>query len=173
MQIKEWCNGKLNGLINNAGKAHGGLIQTTHIRDIKEIFECNIFSLVYFTQKVYRYLRRANGASIINISSIASVSPGRGQVGYGNEGALNALTTVMASEFRDDNILVNAILPAVLNAGMADQMSDEAIARQLQHMAHGAVVDVADVTELVSVLLERRISSQTGQLIKLDNGMLL
>lgn len=173
-EIKRWCGGKLNGLVNNAGAAHGGLIQSTKIEDIKSIFDSNFFSTLYLTQKLHRYLRRANGAAIINISSIASIAPGRGQVGYGvSKAALNALTTVMANEYRTDNILVNAILPAVLNSGMASQMSEDAISEQLRKMSHNDVVGVDDVTKLVLALLERRLRSQTGQLLRLDNGMLL
>ena len=171
--IKEWCGGKLNGLVNNAAVAHGGLIQSTKLDDVKSVFETNLFSILYLTQKMHRYLRRANGSAIINMSSIASIAPGRGQVGYGvSKAAINALTTVMANEYRTDNILVNAILPAVLDSGMASQMSADAISEQLKKMSHNDIVGVDDVTKLVLALLERRLHSQTGQLLRLDNGML-
>lgn len=171
-QIKNWSDGVINGLVNNAGQAHGDLIQTTRIDDVKKIFDVNFFSVLNFTQKIHRYLRKAKGAAIVNISSISSLMPDVGQVAYGSsKAALNSLTKTMAQEFMKNNITVNAILPAAVTTGMSSQMSDKALQRQIALMALEQRVDEKNIVELISFLLDRRAESITGQLIRLDNGI--
>lgn len=173
-KIKSWSGGRIDGLINNAGVAHGGLIQTTKISEIKDIFDVNFFSVIDLTQRLHRYLRRAPVSSIVNISSISSIDLNQGQVAYGvSKAAINALTKVMAQEYAGQNISVNCILPAVLDVGMSAEMDGKALQEQLSKMAMKEVIPAEDVTELVIYLLEAAGKSLTGQQIRLDKGMTL
>jgi 3-oxoacyl-[acyl-carrier protein] reductase len=173
-EIKKWSGGRIDGLINNAGIAHGGLIQTSRVSDIKDIFNINLFSVIDLTQRLHRYLRRAPASSIVNVSSVSSISLDQGQIAYGvSKAALNAVTKVMAREYAEQNISVNAILPAVLDVGMASEMSEKALKAQLSQMAVKDVIPANDVVSLVVYLLESAGKSLTGQLLRLDKGMVL
>ena len=57
-------------LINNAGVAHGGLIQMTSVDEIKKIFDVNFFAIVSMMQIASRYMMRRGGGSIINVAPI-------------------------------------------------------------------------------------------------------
>ena len=172
LEIKDWSGGKIDGLINNAGVAHGGLIQATKVDVIKDVFNVNLFSVIELTQRLHRYLRRAPAASIVNISSISSIYLEQGQVAYGvSKAALNALTKVMAREYANQNISVNCILPALLDVGMSSEMDENAMQEQLSKMATNGAIPADDVIDLVLYLLESAGNSITGQLIRLDNGM--
>ena len=35
--VKNWCDGSLDGLVNNAGIAHGGLIQGTPLSEVRDV----------------------------------------------------------------------------------------------------------------------------------------
>jgi 3-oxoacyl-[acyl-carrier protein] reductase len=171
-EIKHWSKGTLHGLVNNAGIAHGGLIQTTRLDDVRRIFEVNFFAVLNLTQRLHRYLRRADGAAIVNLSSIASVQLTAGQVAYGvSKASINALTKVMAQEYRKNNILVNAILPAATNAGMSAEMDLPALELQISNMAHKELIPFRDIVFQTKILLDREITGLTGQLIKIDNGI--
>lgn len=171
-KIKSWCGGTLHGLVNNAGRPHGGLIQQTPLAELKRIYDINTFALINITQKLHRYMRRAGGASIVNISSISSLMPNSGQVAYASsKAAVNAITKTMASEYSVNNIRVNAILPAVSDSGMSVSMSESAVFEQLSLMAAKVQIPKEDISELVLFLLENNIKSLTGQLIRIDNGM--
>ena len=122
--VKNWCDGSLDGLVNNAGIAHGGLIQGTPLSEVRDVFDVNFFAVISITQRLFRYLRKAEKSSIINISSISSLIPESGQIAYGaSKAALNSLTKSMAQEYRRNNINVNAILPAAIDTGMSSEMS--------------------------------------------------
>ena len=171
-EVKHWSKGTLHGLVNNAGIAHGGLIQTTRLDDVRRTFEVNFFAVLNLTQRLHRYLRRADGAAIVNLSSIASVQLTAGQVAYGvSKASINALTKVMAQEYRKNNILVNAILPAATNAGMSAEMDLPALELQISNMAHKELISCRDIVFQTKILLDREITGMTGQLIKIDNGI--
>ena len=166
--VKNWCDGSLDGLVNNAGIAHGGLIQGTPLSEVRDVFDVNFFAVISITQRLFRYLRKAEKSSIINISSISSLIPESGQIAYGaSKAALNSLTKSMAQEYRRNNINVNAILPAAIDTGMSSEMSQKSISEQTSFMAHKELIESNDVIELILFLLENRAQSITGQLIEL------
>lgn len=172
-EIKKWCDGKLHGLVNNAGLAHGGLIQSTKITEIEDVFRVNFFGLLSLTQRLHRYLRRSGEASIVNVSSVTSENCGKGQVAYGSsKAALNALSSVMAQEYSQDNILVNCILPAALDVGMSSKMTQASVEEQTNRMAYKELVKVEDVIRVILFLLNRNSGGLTGQNIRVDNGLL-
>ncbi len=171
--VKNWCDGSLDGLVNNAGIAHGGLIQGTPLSEVRDVFDVNFFAVISITQRLFRYLRKAEKSSIINISSISSLIPESGQIAYGaSKAALNSLTKSMAQEYRRNNINVNAILPAAIDTGMSSEMSQKSISEQTSLMAHKELIESNDVIELILFLLENRAQSITGQLIRVDNGII-
>ena len=56
-EIKKWSGGRIDGLINNAGIAHGGLIQTSRVSDIKDIFNINVTDNARTTTN-FHYIKR-------------------------------------------------------------------------------------------------------------------
>ena len=99
--------------------------------------------------------------------------PESGQIAYGaSKAALNSLTKSMAQEYRRNNINVNAILPAAIDTGMSSEMSQKSISEQTSLMAHKELIESNDVIELILFLLENRAQSITGQLIRVDNGII-
>ena len=110
-------------LINNAGMASGSLIEMTLLRDLKKVFQVNFFSQIYIIQKLLKLLKASKSPSIINICSIAGLLNHRGTISYGSsKAALIFATKVMANEFSQYNIRVNAIAPSAVNTGMYKSM---------------------------------------------------
>jgi 3-oxoacyl-[acyl-carrier protein] reductase len=106
-------------LINNAGIAGGSLIEMTTLTDLKKIFQVNFFSQIYIIQKLLKLLKKSNNPSIVNICSIAGLLNHRGTISYGSsKAALIFATKVMANEFSQYNIRVNAVAPSAVNTGM-------------------------------------------------------
>jgi 3-oxoacyl-[acyl-carrier protein] reductase len=170
--ILKWCNGMLHGLVNNAGVAHGGLISSTSIGRIKEVFETNFFSHLDLTQRLVRFLSKAERAAIVNISSISAFLPQQGTLAYGSSKlALAYATKVMAAEFASKNIGVNAIAPAIADTDMLKEISKSAMTAQLELMALQRPIKAEEVATLAYFLLAEAPESLTGQIIKIDAGM--
>ena len=69
--------GKLDILVNNAGFGNATKItESDYMQKFKEIFQTNLNSVVYLTQKSVEYLEKTKG-NVINISSIAGLRPVR------------------------------------------------------------------------------------------------
>lgn len=71
-QIDELLGGaQLGGVVNNAGIAVGGPLETLDLDEIRWQFEVNVFGLIAVTQKAIPMLRRGAGGRIVHVGSIA------------------------------------------------------------------------------------------------------
>jgi NAD(P)-dependent dehydrogenase (short-subunit alcohol dehydrogenase family) len=68
--------GRLDVLVNNAGRGHFAYIEETPDDQIESIFRVNVFSLWYGTAAALRHMRSRGSGHIINMSSMA------GKIGY-------------------------------------------------------------------------------------------
>lgn len=122
-QILEAKTGSLDILINNAGIG-GELPQdltSCDLSNLRKIFDTNFFGAIQTTQEFLPLLRKAEGASIINISSevgsLATLSTledserNRFHAYGSSKSALNAFTVMLANELRDSHITVNSVTP--------------------------------------------------------------
>jgi len=110
----DWT-GRVDGLINNA--AYFREVKLTPFEEIDvavwdKIFDVNVKGIWQCSKAVIPYMRKNNGGSIINISSVVAVA---GQPGYlhyvATKGAVLAMTKGLAKECGKDLVRVNTIAP--------------------------------------------------------------
>lgn len=61
--------GRLDGLVNNAGVALGGFLEQVAPDELRKVFEVNVFGLWALTNEVLPHMREVGAGKIINISS--------------------------------------------------------------------------------------------------------
>jgi NAD(P)-dependent dehydrogenase (short-subunit alcohol dehydrogenase family) len=105
--------GRIDTLINNAGMHIGGPIETTPIENIRLQMETNFIGAVNLTQQVLPVMRKNNGGTIINFSSIG------GLLGLPYQGiysavkfAIEGFSEALRMEVRQFNINVVLINPS-------------------------------------------------------------
>lgn len=163
---------RIDGLVNAAGIAAGGLLSMTRVEDLRRVFDVNYFNQILFTQYVVKRMIRAKAGSIVNIASVAGVRADAGTLAYGgSKAALIHATGVMASELGAFGIRVNAIAPAVVETAMAAEMDPSARAAMDQRSALPGVVEAADVAGLAVFLLSDAAAKMTGEVLRLDRGL--
>ncbi|MCO6045321.1 SDR family NAD(P)-dependent oxidoreductase [Aeoliella sp. ICT_H6.2] len=115
--------GHLNGLINNAGiyPDEGVSVLTLSRGQLKETFDTNTFGPLEVTQAFLPYLRRADSARVINVSSgygqLDGMSPDVPSYCLSKH-ALNGLTIMLVDALRADDISVNALCPGWVRTDM-------------------------------------------------------
>jgi len=99
-------------LVNNAGQGVYGLFEETDIRRELAIIQLNISSLVVLTKLFLHDMLDRGVGKILNLSSIASKSPGPWQsVYHGTKAFVQSFTEAVRSEVKDKGITVTALLP--------------------------------------------------------------
>ena len=162
----------LDLVILNAAVPHGGILEMTKINDIKKIFEINFFSQIYIIQKLLRFLKKSNSPSIILISSIASISPSKGNLAYGGSKAvINYATKVLAEEFASYNIRVNSIAPIVINNNMGKKMDAKSKNEMISSTFQKKILKNSDVINMISFLILQKSNRINGQILRIDGGM--
>ena len=106
--------GRVDILINNAGRGMYAPVANADIGKMKEIAELNLFAPIRAMQAVIPIMRKQGGGMIINVSSgtsrmtIPSLAP-YASLKY----ALNNISLTARKELEEDHIVVSIILPRI------------------------------------------------------------
>ena len=129
-QVKEMVDqvirkfGKVDILINNAGIT--GLpksVAETTEEEWDRVLSINLKGVFLCCKAVVPYMKEKKYGKIVNISSLAAISPGAPMIHYSSSKAgVLGLTLDLALELASFNIYVNAILPGVIHTDMFDQI---------------------------------------------------
>ena len=69
--IERW--GRIDILVNNAGSGMYGKFLSTTERDWRQIFEVNLFALVFMTQAVLPFMKTQGSGIVVNMASIGGL----------------------------------------------------------------------------------------------------
>jgi NAD(P)-dependent dehydrogenase (short-subunit alcohol dehydrogenase family) len=101
--------GRIDGLVNSA--FFWGSPGTAEVADLKmwhDVFDTNVMGTMNMSQAVVPAMKAQGGGAIVNISSMATVKPHTGEIGYAaSKGAINTASKYMANELGPLNIRVN------------------------------------------------------------------
>ncbi len=163
---------KIDILINNAGVAHGGLLQMVPMRDIRTVFDVNFFAAIQITQFISRWMKKNGGGVIINMASVAGIDLEAGNCAYGtSKAAVIALTKTLAQELAPYNIRINAVAPGLTNTEMATYMEKKAKEQMISQSAMNRLAEPEEIANLVYYLSSDKASFINGQTIRIDGGM--
>lgn len=110
--------GRIDLLINNAGFGISGAVEFTDPEDAKRQFDVNFFGMTNVTRAVIPVMRAQGGGRIINMSSVAAVTPIPYQTYYSaSKAAINCYTMALANEVRGFNVKVSALMPGDVKTG--------------------------------------------------------
>ncbi len=162
--------GTLDHFVNNAGvnPAYGPLLEIERPA-IDKILSTNVVAALDWTRDVVA-AGVSEGGSIVNIASIAGLTPSPGIAFYGvSKAALIALTTQLAFELAP-RIRVNAVAPAVIKTNFAKALYEGREAEVAAGYPLGRLGMPEDVAGAVAFLLSKDAAWITGQTIVIDGG---
>jgi NAD(P)-dependent dehydrogenase (short-subunit alcohol dehydrogenase family) len=161
----------LDALVNNAGVADFGPIETTDFARWRTVMETNLDGVFLMTQALTPALRIAKGA-IVNIASISGLRASTLRVAYGTSKAgVIQLTQQQAVELGEHGIRANCVCPGPVRTKLAMAVHTQDIIDAY----HDAIPlnrygSEREIAEAIAFLCSDKASYITGQTLAVDGG---
>jgi NAD(P)-dependent dehydrogenase (short-subunit alcohol dehydrogenase family) len=135
-----------------------GPITETSLADFEGQHRINAVTCFLSCREAVRVLRRSGGGRIVNVASRAVSAPTAGMTSYvAAKASVAALTQALAVETAGDGILVNAVLPSII-----DTPANRAAMPQADRSTWA---QPADLAEAIGFLISPQNTRTTGALI--------
>jgi 3-oxoacyl-[acyl-carrier protein] reductase len=167
---------RLDVLVNNAAVSVDGLLLRVKTEDWRRVLETNLSSAFYLCRAASRLLLKAKESGrIINLTSVVGETGNAGQVSYVSAKAgLIGMTRTLARELASRGVTVNAVSPGFIATDMTQSLlAGEAGQKLLQQIPLGRVGSPEDVAAAVAFLASPRAGYITGQVLRVNGGMLI
>jgi len=174
-------NGHINYLVNSAGIQTYGIAEDTSEELWDRTFGVNVKAMYLTTKYSVPFMRKVGGGSIVNISSVQSLSNQKNVLAYAaSKGAVNALTRAIAVDYAAEQIRCNAVLPGCVDTPMiratAESFAGDRSAEEFLHewgLTHpiGRMATIHEIGQLVGFLCSDKSSFITGASYVIDGGM--
>jgi short-subunit dehydrogenase len=113
-------SGTIHALINSAGFELGGALEEASLDEVRSQFETNVFGVMRMVKALLPIMRQQKGGRIINISSLAGLSPIPFLGVYSaSKFALEGYSETLRHEVRPFGISVALVEPAFTKTGLA------------------------------------------------------
>ncbi len=169
------AHGRLDVLVNNAGIAIDALLLRTKKEDWQHTLDVNLSGAFYCSKAAARYLLKAESGRIVNISSVVGEQGNAGQVGYAaSKAGLIGLTRALARELAPRQVTVNCVTPGFIETDMTRaHLQAEARQALLAQIPLGRIGRAEEVAEAVRFLVSPAASYITGQVVRVNGGLLM
>lgn len=165
--------GKIDVLVNNAGKAVQGKITELSSEDWKASIDTNLTGTFYVCQAAMPHLIASKG-NIINVSSLSGVGGDWNMAAYNAAKAgVSNLTRTLALDHGADGVRINAVNPSVTKTNMttAIQDNDNKTDKFLARCPLGRLATPEDIAAAITFLASEDAAMITGVNLPVDGGV--
>jgi NAD(P)-dependent dehydrogenase (short-subunit alcohol dehydrogenase family) len=176
--VARW--GRIDGLVNNAGKSAAGRIDQVSDDDWIADLNLKVLAAVRCTRLTVPHLVAAGGGAIVNVLNVGAKAAGAASLPTtASRAAGLAITKAASKDLGGHGIRVNAVLIGLVASGQwqrradAAGQSEEEFYRQMARNTDiplGRVGRSEEFADLAAYLLSDRSSYVTGSAVNLDGG---
>ncbi|MFT3864179.1 MAG: SDR family NAD(P)-dependent oxidoreductase [Solirubrobacterales bacterium] len=170
MVLERW--GGVDVLVNNAGIAGPtAAVADYPVADFHRVIEVNLLGVFHCSQACLSALGAGEAPRIVNISSAAGRDPNPMMSAYSTSKAgVIAFTRSLARELAGGSVLVNCVVPGVVDAGLTDSASEEDRSTFLARVPMKRMGRVEELAEMVAWVASPRCSFTTGATFDVSGG---
>lgn len=163
--------GHVDTLINNAGIAHIGLLQTDTEQDFDRVIGVDLKGVWLATRAFLPDMVQNGFGRIINISSFWSERGSSTETAYSAAKAgVNGLTKALSREVGLANVTVNAIIAGLIATEMNDNVPPDALIKIVDNTPVQRIGRPEDISHAALFLAEEKSSFINGALLHVDGG---
>ena len=169
-------HGGLDILVNNAGVAVNGLLMRFSDDQWARTINTNLAGAFHCVRAAATLLLKAKDAGrIVNITSVVGEMGNGGQVAYSaSKAGLIGLTMSTARELASRGVTCNAVAPGFIETDMtAEHLPEAQRAKLVEQIPLGKIGRADDVGDAVAFLAGPEAAYITGQVLRVNGGMLM
>lgn len=167
---------QIDGLVNNAGISHTKLIGFIKHDDLETVFATNAFAPILLTKMILKKRKLNNDASIVFVSSAASINPDVANSIYSaTKAAIASFSRSCAKELASKRIRSNSVHPGMVQTEMVQNLvfDEEELAKDMARYPLKRYGKPEDIAWAIIYLLSDAASWVTGTQMVIDGGVLL
>ena len=158
--------GRLDVLINNAGVASMNHSLLTPLSTVKKIFDTNVIGTFLFCRESVKLFKKMERGRIVNLTTFAVPFKLEGEAVYAaSKAAVETLTHILAREYADFNVTVNAIAPPAIQTDLIKGVPSNKLEALLQRQAIHRFGKLDEVCNVVDFLIAEKSDMVTGQVL--------
>lgn len=166
--------GFLDVLVNNAGITRDSLLVRMKENQWDEVIDTDLKSNFLTVKAAGAMMMRRKKGAIINIASVSGIVGNIGQLNYSAAKAgVIGLTKTAARELAPRGIRVNAVAPGFTLTDMTDKIPEDVKNGMLHTIPLGRFGQAEEIAKAVAFLASDNASYITGQVLKVDGGMVM
>jgi 3-oxoacyl-[acyl-carrier protein] reductase len=158
--------GRLDVLINNAGIASMNHSLLTPIATVNKIIETNFIGTFLLCREAARLMQAHRYGRIVNFATVAVPLKLEGEAVYAaSKAAVISLTQILAREFAEFGITINAIGPTPIKTDLLRGVPPEKLEALISRQAIKRYGETRDVIQVIDFFIDPASDFVTGQVI--------
>ena len=150
------CGANIDILINNAGITKDNLLIRLSEKDIDDVVNTNLISLIKITKFVLKNMMKNKFGRIISISSVVGFTGNPGQSNYcASKSGIIGFTKSLALEVASRGITVNAVAPGFIQSAMTGSLTDDQREKIISNIPIKRLGTPKDVANAVNFLAKK------------------
>jgi 3-oxoacyl-[acyl-carrier protein] reductase len=169
-------SGPIDVLVNNAGITKDAMLHKMADADWDAVIGVNLKGVFLVTRAVSPRMVEKGSGSIISIASIVGLDGNIGQSNYAaSKGGIVAMTKGWAREFarKGAKVRANAVSPGYTRTPMIESVPAKVLEPIIARTPLGRLAEIQDIANAVLFLASDESSFITGQVLRVDGGLVL
>ena len=166
--------GRLDVLVNNAGITRDSLMLRLKEENWDAVIDTDLKSGFLTMKAAAPIMMKQKKGAIVNIASVVGIMGNVGQINYSAAKAgVIGMTKTAARELAARGVRVNAVAPGFIETSMTDVIPEKIKEGMIHSIPLGRMGQAEDVAKAVCFLASDEASYITGQVLKVDGGMVM